>query len=56
MVDEHVGQTTEHDDDYHKHYYQAQHREGNHLEDSVVLGVAVLGQNGDLKYGEIENR
>jgi len=47
MVDEHVGQTTEHDDDYHQHHNQAQNREGNHLENSMVLGVAILGQNGD---------
>ena len=55
MIDEHVGQAAEHDHHHHQHHDQPQHGEGDHLEDSVLLWVPVLGQGGNLKYGEIEN-
>ena len=56
MVDQHVGQTAQHDDHHHQHHDQPQHGEGDHLEDAVVLRVAVLGQDGHLKYGKIKTR
>ena len=55
MIDEHVGQAAEHDHHHHQHHDQPQHGEGDHLEDSVLLWVTVLGQDGNLKYGKIEN-
>ena len=54
MIDQHVGQAPEHDHDHHQDHDQPQHGEGDHLEDPVFLGVAVLGEDGDLKHGEIE--
>ena len=54
MIDQHVGQAPEHDHHHHQYHDQPQHGEGDHLENAVVLGVAVLGQDGDLKYGKIK--
>ena len=54
MIDQHVGQAAEHDDHHHQHHDQPQHREGDHLEDAVVLRVAVLREDGHLKYGKIK--
>ena len=56
MVDQHVGQAAEHDHHHHQHHDQPQDGEGDHLEDSVFLGMAVLGEDGDLKHTEIEHR
>ena len=55
MVDQHVGQAPEHDDHHHQHHDQPQHGEGDHLEDAVVLGVAIFRENGNLQYGKISN-
>ena len=52
MIDQHVGETSEHDHHHHQHHDQPQHGEGDHLEDAVVLRVPVLGQDGNLKYGK----
>ena len=54
MIDQHVGQAPEHDHDHHQHHDQPKHGEGDHLEDPVFLRVSVLGEDGDLKHGEIE--
>ena len=54
MIDQHVGQAAEHDDHHHQHHDQPQHGEGDHLEDAVVLRVAVLGEDCNLKYGKIK--
>ena len=55
MIDQHVGQTAEHDHHHHQHHDQPQHGEGDHLEDAVVLGVAIFRENGNLQYGKISN-
>ena len=57
-VEDHVADGLEEDGDGHQDHDEPRHGEGHHLEDAVLLGGPVLGQDGGLdgkKNGRSEN-